>query len=119
MERPPSDAGFALLDALIAFAIFAVMTGMFVQVVHSSAITRRHAAETRAALLVAQSRLAAVAETDAPESSGREGRFHWRAQVSRYPGVENSRGLEQVTVSVTGSATGRTVTTLKSLRIAR
>ena len=116
---PSSEGGFALLDALIALAIFGVMTGMFVEVVHSTALARRHVAESRRALLVAQSRLALVQEIDDLDPSGRDGEFLWRAQIARYPGVENGHGLEQVTVSVNEAVSGRTVATLKTLRLAR
>jgi len=119
MTRSSSEGGFALLDALIALAIFGVMTGMFVEVVHSTALARRHVAESRRALLVAQSRLALVQEIDDLDPSGRDGEFLWRAQIARYPGVENGHGLEQVTVSVNEAVSGRTVATLKTLRLAR
>lgn len=119
MNQRRSERGFALLDALVALAIFGVMTGMFVEVVQSSAMARRQVGDSRAALLVAQSRLALMQETDDLEPSGRDGKFLWRAKVERYPGVENSRGLEQVTVSVLDRGTGRTVTALKTLRLAR
>lgn len=119
MTRRASESGFALLDALVALAIFSVMTGMFVQVVHSSAMARRHVTESQRALLVAQSRLALAQETGDIAPSGRDGTFLWRTQVVRYPGAANSHGLEQVTVSVADAVSGRTVTTLKTLRLAR
>ena len=114
------EAGFALLDALVALAVFAVVTAMFVQVVHSSALARRESAERRAATLVAQSRLALVQETGDAARSGTEGGFRWRAEIAPYPATAaGAPPLQLVTVTVLGSATGRPMAVLKTLRLAR
>jgi Tfp pilus assembly protein PilV len=118
MTRDCSENGFALLDALIALAIFGVITGMFVQAVNSSAMASRHAAASRQAILIAQSRLALAQELDELSQSGREAKFTWRAQIGRYA-AEDGPGVEKVTVVVSDTVTGRPVTSLTSLRLAR
>lgn len=119
MRRRAGDEGFALLEALVALAVFAAMTGMFVEVVHSSTSARREAAQRRAALMVAQSRLAQAQETGAADPSGSDGEFRWRTEVSRTAGVQSGPGLELVTVTVAERARNRTLVTLKTLRLAR
>lgn len=118
-RRRVGEAGFALLDALVALAVFAVVTAMFAQVVHSSALARRESAERRAATLVAQSRLALVQETGDAVRSGTDGDFRWRAEIAPYPATAGGPPLQLVTVSVLGGASGRPMAVLKTLRLAR
>jgi hypothetical protein len=115
----PREEGFALMDALLAVAILGVILGMFVETVQSTAMARRHAADSRHAILVAQSRLALAIESDGLPPSGRDGTLAWTSSVSRYPGTENSQGLEQVTVRVTDGASGRILASLSTLRLVR
>jgi type II secretory pathway component PulJ len=117
------EAGFALFDALIALGIFAVMTGLLFQTVSSTAMAKRHVSQSRRAVLIAQSRMAELQGQDsstALQPGGKDGNFLWRAQVDRFAGsaTDNSRGLESISVAVTDAATGRTVVTLNSLRLA-
>lgn len=94
------------------------MTGMFMQVVSTNAAARHHTLAVRQALLVAQSQLALAVETQSGQATGRSGTLFWRTEVSRYPGSENGHGLEQVTVTVTDTATRKEITRLSSLRLA-
>lgn len=116
MRHTRSD-GFALLEALVALAIFGVMTGMFMQVVSSNAATRHHVVALRSALLVAQSQLTLALETGKEGARGRDGDLVWRSEISRYPGSNNGRGLEQVTVVVAYPATDSEIVRLSSLRL--
>ncbi len=119
MIAPPEEQGFALMDALVALAILGVILGMFVETVQSTAQARRHAADSRQAILVAQSRLALAVESDGLPPSGRDGAFQWSSSVARYPGSDNSQGLEQVSVRVADAASGRVIATLSTLRLVR
>lgn len=121
MMPPPtqSEAGYALLDAMVALAILGIILGLFIQVAQSSLLVRARAADSRQAILIAQARLAEALESDEPEPSGRDGAFAWRTQTARYPGTDNGHGLEQVTVIVSQGAQGRTLARLSTLRLAR
>lgn len=119
MRPRTGEGGFALLDALLALAIFGIITGMFVETVNSTALARRHTALSQQAILVAQSRLALAEELDEFGPSGRDGAFAWRSEVMPYPGGGNGHELEKVTVIVSDPVSGRTLTSLSSLRLAR
>lgn len=122
MKRGQAQAGFALLDALVALAVFAIVAAMFAEVVHSSAIARRISAERRAATLVAQSRLALIQEVGDAARSGVDGDFRWQADVTPYPALEGAPPLQLVTVTVTVTVAKRTgnrpAAVLKTLRLA-
>jgi type II secretion system protein I len=56
MDRlPTNDDGFTVVEALVAIAIVAAMTGAMFQVIATNASTARAVTERRLALLVAQS----------------------------------------------------------------
>ncbi len=122
MNRRNSDAGYALIEAMVALALFAAMTGMLFQVIESTANARQHLTDARQAALIAQSRLAELQAAPAGDvSEGRNGRYRWQASIEPYR-VEargNSRGLERITVTVTSAVSGRKVATVSSLRLAR
>jgi type II secretory pathway component PulJ len=122
--RSNSENGFALLDAMVALAIFAVMSALLFQTVSSTVLAKRHVIDSRRAILIAQSRLAQLQDENSNivmQSDGREGHFVWRASVDRLAETasDNSRGLEQVSVTVSNARTNRAVVTLKSARLAR
>ncbi len=114
-----SESGYALMDAMVALAILAVMMGLFFEVVTTTLAARRHAAESRRAVLVAQSQLAVAQARRDLAASGQDGALVWRTAVEPYPGQPNGRGLEQVTVTVLDVQTGRPLTALATLRLAR
>lgn len=121
---PKHRNGFALVDAMVALAIFAVMSTLLFQTIHSTATTKKHLAESRGAIMIAQSQLAKLQDEDsiaALQQDGRAGRLIWRSDVERLAesARENSQGLETISVAVVDSATGKVVVTLKSLRLAR
>lgn len=119
-----NEEGFALLDAMVALAIFAIMSALLFQTVSSTALAKRHVADSRRAILIAQSRLAELQEehsTNVLQTDGRDNNFVWRTNVDRLgnTALENSRGLEKVSVTVSNSKTNRDIVTLRSLRLAR
>ena len=113
------EAGYALMDAMVALAILGVMLGLFFQVVQTTLAARRHAAESRRAVLVAESQLAVAQVRRDLSASGQEGSMVCRTAVQPYAGQPNGRGLEQVTVTVTDRASGRPLTALATLRLSR
>jgi len=116
--------GFALVDSMVALAIFAVMSALLFQTVSSTVIAKRHLADSRQAILLAQSRLAELQDADSAntlQDSGRDGNFLWRTKVERQAETanDNGQGLETISVAVSNASTGRIVVRLKSLRLAR
>ena len=114
-----AEAGFALMDAMVALAILGVVLGLFFEVVQTTLAARRHAAGSRRAVLVAQSQLALAETGRSMAASGQDGALRWRTTIEPPGGQANSRGLEQVTVTVTDSFTGRPQVALATLRLAR
>jgi type II secretion system protein I len=118
------EEGFALLDAMVALAIFAVMSALLFQTVSSTILAKRHVNDSRRAILIAQSRLAELQEeqgNNSMQADGREGNYVWRAYVVRLANTaaDNSRGLEKISVTIIDSKTNHVVVDLKSLRLAR
>jgi type II secretory pathway pseudopilin PulG len=114
-----AQQGFALLDTIIALGIIGVIAALFAQVVQSSALARHNAAQRRAAVMVAQSQLAQLAEGAVEPRAGRSDDLLWRNEVSSYPGVPNGPGLERLSVTVSDPASGRALIRLETLRLAR
>ncbi len=118
-RRRRPEAGFALIDAMVSLAILGVVLGLFFEVVQTTLDARRHAAASRRAVLVAQSQLALAETSRSMAASGQDGALRWRTSVEPYAGQANSRGLEQVTVTVTDGLSGRPQVALSTLRLAR
>lgn len=119
MTPPEGEQGFALVEACAALGVLAIVSAMFVGVMHSAALARGHAAQTRSATLIARSQLALAAENSQGGESGRSGSFSWRVAVGGYPSADGTRGLEQVTVRVTDQTRRAAPVELRTLRIAR
>lgn len=118
MTRTPEANGFALLEALIAFGVLAVVAAMFMGVMQSSGIARRHAAQMREATLVARSQLARGVVAAGRNEEGVAGPYRWNLRVSSYPG-SSSGGLEEVAVRVSERGKAHTLVELRTLRLAR
>ncbi len=114
-----SETGFALIDAMVALAILGVVLGLFFEVIQTTLTARRHAASSLRAVLIAQSQLALAETNRSLAASGQDGALRWRTSVEPYAGQANSRGLEQVTVTVIHGASGRAQVALSTLRLAR
>jgi type II secretory pathway pseudopilin PulG len=119
MKRVDSEAGFALLDALIALAIIGVISAAFAQVVQGSVLARRQAETATAATHLAQARLDLALERADPAASGRLADFAWVVHTERYAGADNGPGLERVRVEVTRPGTRKVLARLETLRLAR
>lgn len=87
-QRWPTQAGFSLLEVLVAFAIFAVSMGVLLQVFATGLRSVRLSAEYTRAALLAESVLAQIGVTEELEE-GEDGdeideRYRWRSQVTVY-----------------------------------
>lgn len=113
------EHGFALVEALVALAIVAVMSGLFFQTLSGSARAAKGIEARRLAVLIAQSQLAAaqggaIRSGDEGNSAG----LHW--SLSREPWGQGARSsglaLERLRVSVSTPGSSRPVVTLESLQ---
>lgn len=120
---PAAERGTVLLDAMVAAAIVAGAAGLLVTVALDGLDRARAAESRRMALLVAESRLAAVG-AEPPltvgRSSGRDGAFVWTVEVAPYRrtgGASAAGTLMQVEVTAgrLGESAPRAV--LRSVRL--
>jgi len=84
----PSQAGFSLLEVLVAFAILALALGVLLQTFSTGLRNADLSAQYSYAALLAQSKLASVGveeDLHPGATSGRfDDRYHWRLRVSPY-----------------------------------
>lgn len=123
-QRPSREAGFSLVETLIALAIVAAMTGLYAECVGAYSRTVRLADQRRDAILLAQSLLAEATERRvgaAIPQAGRQQGLTWQvrrraiAQGARDSGVP----LREVAVEVTDAATGRRLALVRTLELDR
>jgi len=109
-ERRARDAGFLLVEALVAFAIVAVMAAMVYTTVAQTGLVATRLVERRGALLLARSLLAGAAvdsRTRPVSYAGADGPYAWTIAVDSYESPEaQASPLRTVTVTVT-DPTGR------------
>lgn len=116
------DAGFSLIEALIALAIIAAMTGALVETVAADAHARFAVEERREALLIAQSALDAAKggeTTDSGSAHGQGPDLAWhidRAPYDAGSAAFAATRLEQLTVTV-ADARGHPLAQLATVRI--
>jgi hypothetical protein len=114
------DSGTAFIDTLVAAAIVALALGTMYRVTADTAHRTAAVSDSRAALMIAQSQLAAVGYEVAlapGETRGRQGPFVWRvAVVPATGGASNAGRLWQVTVSAGRDGAPASVT-LQTLRL--
>jgi len=122
MRGAATDAGSAFIEVLIALAITALALSVLFDVVGDGAARARQAESKRAALVVAQSQLAAAGiayPLDGGPVSGIEGPFSWWIDAVPYGRGASSAGrLWRVTVLVSLQNGGPTLVQLRSLRLA-
>lgn len=76
-----NQAGFSLLETLVAFAILALVLGVVYQVFGSGSRSARLAHEYAEAVVIAQAKLAEFRATKMPRLSGViDERYHWALQ---------------------------------------
>ena len=114
------------MESIVAAAIVAMALGATFRVIADGAARDRAAEARRAALLVAQSELAAVG-ADIPlvpgDASGQSGDLAWRVDITPYGENEDQNNpagrLLHVAVSVWPRDGGARLVTLQSLRLGR
>jgi hypothetical protein len=119
------ERGSVFLDSVVALAIVVMTLGMTFQVVADTASRQRGVEARRAALLVAQSELAAVG-AEIPiqqgQSAGVAGAFAWRVAMAPYD-IDRTASmagpLMRIDVSVRARNGGPELASLHSLRLVR
>jgi general secretion pathway protein I len=121
--RAASDTGSVFVEAVIAAAIVAMALGATFRVIADTAQRGRAVDIRRAALLIAQSRMAAVG-SEIPlrpgESAGLSGDMVWRVEVepwSEADGTSAAGPLLRVNVSVRPREGGAALAGLSTLRL--
>jgi hypothetical protein len=103
--RRAADAGSVLVEAMVAVAVIAMMLAVTYRATGDSVLRARAAEASRAAILVAQSRIASVGAEIAltpGETTGVDGAYAWRVEVA--PAAEDA------------SATGRLMSVAAEVR---
>ena len=116
-----SEAGSALVEALVAVALVALVLAFAYRSMGEGALRSRAAEASRMATLIAQSRLAAVG-ADIPlaagDTQGLDGEFLWRVEVRPDVREASPAGqLYEVTAAVRDRKGGPDRATLRTLRL--
>ena len=89
------QAGFSLLEVLVAFSIFSVSLGIIFQIYSKGAQSARLADDYANAVMIAQSRLATIGIETFPDDGVYEDnneKYYW---ITRVSSDENDTGLEE------------------------
>ena len=117
-----ADAGFALVETLIAAAILCTRLAAYLQSAASGAATERMIADRREATLIARSALEAAGTVGADAQltqGGANDRYRWTVSVAPYGDATGGPGLQVARVVVLDRATGRPLVRLATLRLSR
>ncbi len=109
MKEPPHrESGSVLVEAMVAVAVIAMMLAVTYRSVGQSVLQSRAAEASRAAVMIAQSRLALVG-AEIPltpgETTGVDGDFTWRVRIDPAP-VDDASAMGSL-FSVTASVRDR------------
>ena len=123
-QRPSREAGFSLVETLIALTIVAAMTGLYAECVGAYARTARLADQRRDAILLAQSLLAEATERRTGATTPQRGRQQGLAWQVRRRAVgqgarEGGAPLREVMVDVADAGTGRRLARVRTLELDR
>lgn len=87
-RQPSSQAGFTLIEVMAAFAIFAVLFGLILQILSTSVSNTRRSGDFTQAALLAQSKLDMVGIEELPEAGRYSGEFNndysWELLIEPY-----------------------------------
>ncbi|MCH7629305.1 MAG: type II secretion system protein [Proteobacteria bacterium] len=117
---PASDAGFLMVEALIALAIVALMAGVVFETVWQMGQTAARGGQQREAILLARSIMAAASvDTPAPAiaPSGRDGAMTWTIASNAYGEGGAGRPLRELHVVVRDADAGVVLARLDSLKV--
>lgn len=113
-----NDAGFGLVETLIAMAIVAVMMAAMFQSISINARATSAMHDRRKAVLVAKSALDAAIVAQSVSLRGVDGSMQWQIVVEPYqPAAGSAPAIDLMTVTV--SQAGTPLLRLRSLRIGR
>lgn len=119
-----ASSGFSLVETLVALAVIAAMSALLFEAVSANARFAQATVKRREAILLAQSLLAAATapgEQRTMAETGNSQGLSWRVtRVLRGGGARDSNfPLEEVRIAVADRATGRDLTSVRTLRLAR
>jgi len=124
---PQPTAGFTLFETLIAFAITALALAGMVPIILDTAARAERSSATRVAIMLAESKLAALGSEqplETGEGSGSfDARYRWTTQIGPFRllsgGAEPNGDIYEVIVNVIwGEDVESRSVTLRTLRIA-
>jgi prepilin-type N-terminal cleavage/methylation domain-containing protein len=124
MTPRSAEAGFSLIETLVALAIISAMVAVLFSAISAQAGVSQELARRRMAILVAQSLLEQAARPGASRDlpdSGHDGHLGWRiARRTLGGGARDSAPpLEEVRIDVVDRTTNRRLTSVRTLRLAR
>jgi prepilin-type N-terminal cleavage/methylation domain-containing protein len=96
MPRPVRDAGFTLVEVLVALVVVSLLLGVTMNAATEAAARRKHAESQRAAILLAASLLEEAAASNRPvPRTGRSGALLW--QLDYTVQTKDPRGIFALT----------------------
>lgn len=123
MTHQGGQAGFAIVETLVASAIIAAMLGVTYQAMQTSARQSRMVEDRRLATLVAQTQMAAIGASvtgNFGETRGTTSGVDWRIVAVPYRADgANSGRIKLDLISVSAGLGNRELVTLRTLRLSR
>ncbi len=123
MTHQGGQAGFAIVETLVASAIIAAMLGVTYQAMQTSARQCRMVEDRRLATLVAQTQMAAIGASvtgNFGETRGTTSGVDWRIVAVPYRADgANSGRIKLDLISVSAGLGNRELVTLRTLRLSR
>lgn len=123
MTRRPPEAGFSLIETLVALTVIAAMAGLLFEAIATNARAAGRLEQKREAILLARSLLAqatVVASGDlAPAGRWRDLAWRTQRQTAERNARDEGATLENVRIEVTDAATGRPLASVRTLRLGR
>jgi len=118
------EAGFSLVETLVALAVIAGMSGMLFESISTQARAADRVARKREAILLARSLLAQAMVPQGPGALAETGRWRdlsWRFTQNAVGGGarDSAAALQRLRIDVMDRATGRRLVGVQTLRLGR
>lgn len=123
MRAAKREAGFSLIEAMVALAVIAAMAALLFAAIDANALFARNLARRREAVLLAQSLLAQATVSGGPAQvadTGATDALRWRiSRIARGGGGARDSGLPlyEIRIVVADRVTGRDLTSVRTLRL--
>lgn len=122
MTATSSQAGFSLVETLVALAVIACMSAMLFDSVSTHSLAGDRTAQKREAILLARSLLAHASIASGPgelADSGRQGGLTWRYthRPVRAEARDSAAALQHIRIDVLDRETGRRLLRVETLRL--